>query len=96
MCVHWEDSDESATLRREHQVAWIGFCIIGGMAGLFFAWMDSIGRKLAISKTGGFGAQACFFAWLPDPSQYRQWPLFGVVFVGLTFYALMLVRVRSK
>ena len=59
------------------------------MAGLFFAWMESTGRKLAISDTLGLGAQVWFFAWLTDPSQYWQWPLFGAVFVGLTFYAAM-------
>jgi hypothetical protein len=58
--------------------------------------MESTGRKLAISDTLGLGAQARFFAWLTDPSQYWQWPLFGAVIVGLTFYAAMLVVVRSK
>src|SRR5262245_34202408 len=70
--LHW---------RREYQVAWIAFCLIGGMAGLFFAWMESTGRKLAISDTLGLGAQVWFFAWLTDPSQYWQWPLFGATFI---------------
>jgi len=82
--------------RREHRAAWIAFCVVGGMAGLFFAWMESSMRRAAISNTGGFGAQAWFFAWLKDPSQYWQWPLFGVIFVGLTFYAVMLVLARSR
>jgi hypothetical protein len=82
--------------KREYQVAWIAFCLIGGMAGLFFAWIESTGRKLAISDTLGLGAQVWFFAWLTDPSQYWQWPFFGAVFVGLIFYAAMLVVVRSK
>jgi hypothetical protein len=46
--LHW---------KREYQIAWIAFCLIGGMAGLFFAWMESTGRKLAISDTLGLGAQ---------------------------------------
>jgi hypothetical protein len=85
--LHW---------KREYQIAWIAFCLIGGMAGLFIAWMDSTGRKLAISNTLDLGTQAWFYAWLADPSQYWQWPLFGAAFVGLTFYAVMLVVVRSK
>src|SRR5258708_30051238 len=72
--LHW---------KREYQIAWIAFCLIGGMAGLFIAWMDSTGRKLAISNTLGLGTQAWFFAWLADPSQYWQWPLFGAVFVRI-------------
>jgi hypothetical protein len=32
---------------RQHQVAWIAFCIAGGMAELFFAWMESAARVTA-------------------------------------------------
>jgi hypothetical protein len=46
--LHW---------KREYQIAWIAFCLIGGMAGLFFAWMDSTGRKLAMTDTLGLGVQ---------------------------------------
>ena len=91
-----EAAHEPAPLETRISGSRIAFSIVGGMAGLFFAWMDSAGRKLAISNTLGLGVQVWFFAWLTDPSQYWQWPLFGIVFVGLTFYAVMLVLVRSK
>jgi hypothetical protein len=82
--------------KREYQVACIAFCVVGGLAGLFFAWVDSLGHKLVITNAGGYGAQAWFFVWLKHPSQYWQWPLLGVVFVGLTFHAVMSVAVQSK
>ena len=77
--------------RGEYQAVWIALCIVGGMAGLLFAWMDSPVRKLATSNTGGFGTQTWFFAWLKDPSQYWQWPFFGIILAGLIFYAVMLI-----
>jgi hypothetical protein len=85
--LHW---------KREYLVAWIAFSVVGGMAGLFLAWMDSTGRKLAVSNTLRLGVQVWFFAWLTDPSQYWQWPLFGIVFVGLTFYAVMLAQLAQN
>jgi len=84
--LHW---------RREYQVAWIAFCIVGGMAGLFFAWTESPVHTLANYTMDGDPAWMLFL-WLLHPSRYWQWPLFGVVFVGLTFYAVMLVRVQPK
>jgi len=83
--LHW---------RREFQVAWIAFCIVGGMAGLFFAWTESAVRTL-VNYTMGGNPSRMFFLWLLHPSGYWQWPLFGTVFVGLTFYAVMLVSRRA-
>jgi hypothetical protein len=84
--LHW---------RREYQVAWIVFCIVGGMAGLFFAWTESPVRTMA-NYTMGANPSLMFFLWLLYPSRYWQWPLFGIAAVGLTFYAVMLVKVQSK
>jgi len=84
--LHW---------RREYQVAWIVFCIVGGMAGLFFAWIESSVRTMA-NYTMGASPSRMFVSWLLYPSQYWQWPLFGIAFVGLTFYAVMLVKVQPK
>jgi hypothetical protein len=36
-----------------------------------------------------------FILWLLHPSGYWLWPVFGIVFVGLTFYGAMLVRTRA-
>ena len=84
--LHW---------RREFQVAWIAFCLVGGMAGLFFAWTELAVRTMANYTMEG-NPSLMFLLWLLHPSRYWQWPLFGIVFVGLTFYAMMLVRVQSK
>jgi hypothetical protein len=81
--------------RRQYQVALIAFCIVGGMAGLFFAWTESAVRTMA-NYTVGVDPSRTFLLWLLRPAGYWPWPLFGVVFVGLTFYAAMLVFVRSK
>jgi len=84
--LHW---------RREYQIAWIAFCLIGAMAGLFFAWTESPVRTLANYTMDGDPARM-FFLWLLHPSRYWQWPLFGAGFVGLTFYAAMLMRAQTK
>jgi hypothetical protein len=81
--------------RREHQVAWIAFWVVGGMAGLFFAWMESAARITA-TYTMGVDAPRMFILWMLRPAGYWLWPLYGAVFVGLTFYATMLVRGRTK
>src|SRR5258708_6040516 len=83
--LHW---------RREYQVAWIAFCIVGGTTGLFFAWIESPARTMA-NYTMGVNPSAIFFLWLLHPFQYWTWPLFGVIFVGLTFYAAMLIRAQK-
>jgi hypothetical protein len=72
-------------------------CILhrGAMAGLFFAWMESATRVTA-NFTMGVNASWMFVLWLARPAGYWLWPLYGIVFVGLTFYATMLVRVRAK
>ncbi len=77
--------------RREHQIAWIAFCVVGGMAGLFFAWMESPVRAMATYTMDG-NPSLMFLLWLSRPSRNWLWPLFGVLFVGLTFYAAILVR----
>lgn len=83
--------------RREFQIAWIAFCIVGGMAGLFFAWTESPVRMVVnYTLDGNANPTLMFFLWLLHPSRYWQWPLFGIVFVGLTFYAVMLTKVQSK
>ena len=79
--------------RCEYQIAWIVFCVAGGMAGLFFAWMESATRMMA-NYTLGVDAPWLFLLWLRHPSGYWLWPVFGIVFIGVTFYAAMLVRVR--
>jgi hypothetical protein len=84
--LHWN---------REYQVAWIAFCIVGGMAGLFFAWLESPVRVM-VNYTMEGNPYLMFLLWLSRPSRYWHWPFFGISFVGLTFYAAMLVLVRSK
>jgi hypothetical protein len=78
--LHW---------RRGYQVAWIAICIVSGLTGLFFAWTDSTAHIVARSQGN---TSHWFFLWLSHPSGYWQWPLFGFVFVGLIFWAAMLVR----
>jgi MFS family permease len=80
--------------RREYQLAWIVLCIVGGMAGLFFAWMES-GTRMMTNYTLNVDVTWVFLLWLLHPSGYWLWSAFGIVFIGLTFYAAMLVRVRS-
>ena len=80
--------------RREYQLAWIVLCIVGGMAGLFFAWMES-GTRMMTNYTLNVDVTWVFLLWLLHPSGYWLWSVFGIVFIGLTFYAAMLVRVRS-
>jgi hypothetical protein len=77
--------------RREHQVAWIAFCILGAMAGLFFAWTES-GVRAMVNYTVEGNPSLMLFLWLLHPSRYWQWPLFGIIFFGLAFYAAMLIK----
>src|SRR5260370_23049599 len=84
--LHW---------KREYQVAWIAFCLIGGMAGLFFAWMGAAGRNLASSGTLCVGAPGWFLSSLPHPPPHLQSPLFWVAFVRLCFSAPVVFDVRA-
>ena len=75
--LHW---------RRKYQVAWIAFCTVGGMAGLFYAWTVAVHPCCAPNDWHRF------FLWLSSPSRYWPWPFFGIVFPGLIFYAAVLAR----
>jgi hypothetical protein len=83
--LHW---------RREYQVAWVAFCILGAMAGLFFAWTES-GVRAMVNYTVEGNPSLMLFLWFLRPSRYWQWPLVGVIFFGLGFYAAMLIKVQK-
>jgi hypothetical protein len=40
-------------LKRQHQVAGIAFCVVGAIAGIFFAWLDSPFRQLSSHSVSG-------------------------------------------
>jgi hypothetical protein len=70
--------------RREDQVAWITFCVLGATAGPFFAWTESGVRTMANYTVEG-DPSLMQFLWLLHPSRYWQWPQFGIIFFGLAF-----------
>lgn len=76
--------------QREHQIAGIVICSIGGIMGTLYAWFDS--RLYLLSKSLGVGL---LFRWLSDVSLYWPWTLTGILLAGLTFYAAMLLRKQS-
>lgn len=80
--------------RREHQLAWFLTCILGGMAGLLFAWFTSLLYILSrVTVSGEFAdSQHLFFAWLPNWRLYWLWPMIGFVFVGTSFYIFRLLK----
>jgi hypothetical protein len=79
--------------RREHQIAGVIVCLLGGAAGVFFAWMASPYRGAA---AGIFIYTSPFLWWLGNAHFYWPQMIFGSVFAGLAFYALELSRPHSK
>jgi hypothetical protein len=79
--------------RREHQVAGIAICLIGVIAGVFFAWMQSPFQTLASRSASGEWSDysGLFLKWLVH-AHYWPWPVMGASVAGLAFYAVHLLR----
>ena len=82
--------------KREHQLAGIVACLIGAMAGIFFAWMQSAPHSMSVINLSGEWADYTnvFLLWLRY-GHYWPWPLLGAVTAGLTVYALQLFRTQN-
>lgn len=71
--------------RRDHQIAWGVFAVVGALGGTLLGWVWS-----PFSHSQGAGA--LFLMWLQYPSGY--WPLAtsGFVIGALIFYGTYLVK----
>jgi hypothetical protein len=80
--------------RRQHQVAGIVFCVVGAIAGIFFAWLDSPLRILSSHSVSGQWANASdtFLLWLSHVGLYWPWPVMGACAAGLAFYGFQLAK----
>jgi hypothetical protein len=83
--------------KREEQVAGLAFCVVGAIAGIFFAWMDSPFRVASSHALSGEWADApnIFLLWLSHAGLYWPWPLFGALGAALAYYGSHLVRSNS-
>jgi hypothetical protein len=71
--------------KREHQLAWLLTCALGGVVGLFTAfWRTEWAATYEAGQT--------FPTWLGFPLFYWPWPMFGVVIAGLLFYIVKLLK----
>jgi hypothetical protein len=79
---------------RQHQVAGIALCLVGAIAGVFFAWIESPFRQMSSHSISGEWADATnvFVLWLSHVELYWPWPLMGAISVGLAFYAGRLIK----
>jgi hypothetical protein len=76
--------------RPEHQVAGVIACLLGAIAGMFFAWTKSPFQELLLHHD----YTDVFLSWLWY-GHYWPWPLLGSVIAGLTFYAAQLLRTQN-
>jgi hypothetical protein len=79
---------------RRRQLAWGLLMLVGALAGLARAWVESPLYRLSVSSLSGEWANTprVFLTWLPNIDLYWPWPAFGVLVCGLSFYAFMLIR----
>ena len=81
---------------RERQLAGIIIGIIGGIFGLFFAWMQSSFHSMTVSNLSGEWSDytTVFLIWVQH-GHYWPWPLAGAIVAGLGFYAAQLLRISN-
>ena len=79
----------------EHKFAWVIFCVIGGLLGLLFAWLQDPFYAVCHTSISGEGSNCTrmLFTWLPNVALYWPLPVFGALIAGLTFYALRLLQI---
>jgi len=70
--------------KREHQLAGLLVCVIGGIVGLLFGWLQT-----PFSRDQQ--ATAFFLEWISNLHWYWPWPLLGALLAGLTFYVAKLL-----
>jgi hypothetical protein len=77
----------------ERQLAGAVICLIGGISGVLFAWIESPFRSLAIRSPSGEWSDytGVFLLWL-QKANYWPWPVLGATIFGLVFYAAQLLR----
>jgi hypothetical protein len=83
--------------KREHQIAGLVICAIGGVGGVLFAWIESSFHSMAVSNLSGEWSDytGVFLNWLWF-GHYWPWPLLGAIMAGLAFYAAMLLVARAR
>jgi hypothetical protein len=81
--------------KREHQLSWMVFCIIGAITGLLFAWFQDPFYQLCHTSISGQWANCTriLLDWLPNVGLYWPLPIFGAIIAGLIFYAVRLLNV---
>jgi len=79
---------------REHQVAGFVFCLIGGIVGMTFGWLESSLHQASVHSVSGplSNTAAVFLMWLPALRLYWHWPVIGALLAGMTFYAIYLLK----
>jgi hypothetical protein len=99
IAIRSRPSDEMNPLRwsREHQLAWVLICLIGGIVGLLFAWFQSPLYAISHASLSGEFANSTrmFFVWLQNVGLYWPWPMFGAFISGMAFYVFELLRISN-
>ena len=81
--------------KRQHFVAWILVCIVGGVIGLLFAWFYRNPLYLTCMAGTALGFENCtlvFLQWLAYPDFYWRQAVIGVLIAGVAFYAVQVFR----
>ena len=75
----------------KRKVAGVLFLILGALAGIFFAWLESPFRALSLRSLSGEWADypQVFLTWLSHPRLYWLWPMFGSLAAAICFYAVV-------
>ena len=73
---------------REHKIVWLGISIVGAIAGILIAYIES--PLFSLSRSNG-----TLTGWLLSPALYWRWALYGFVITAAVFYAAQLFRERN-
>jgi hypothetical protein len=82
--LHWH---------RSHQLGFLTACIVGGLFGLLFAWLESPFRTIASHSMSGEWSDYSGFSW-----RGSKWVItghgqqLGAVLAGLIVYTVQLLR----
>ena len=70
---------------REHKIVWLGISVIGALAGILLAYIES--PLFSLSR-----GDATLTRWLLEPGHYWRWALDGFLATAIVFYGAQLFR----
>jgi hypothetical protein len=74
---------------REHQLALLVTCILGGLIGMFLAFVTFMLQERATAHG------ALFFVWFGNADLWWSWPIFCGAIAGLGAYAIRLWKISN-